>query len=123
MKIIKIVFAVILLIFAVLQWNDPDPLLWMVIYGYAAAIIFIDFAGKDVRKVYLYTIIAYALLSLIYLPGVIDFIRQEQVGAIARSMKAETPWIEETREFLGLIIVIVILLWFYLAKKRSLEAQ
>jgi hypothetical protein len=113
MKIIKVVFVVILLAFAALQWNDSDPLLWMIIYGYAAAIIILDIAGKDVRRVYLFTIIAYALFSLIYIPGVIDFIRQEQAGAIAQSMKAETPWIEETREFLGLIIVVGILLLLY----------
>lgn len=122
MKIIKIVFAVILLAFAALQWNDPDPLLWIFIYGFPAVLIIVDLARKEVGKLYLYAIIGYALLSLIYLPGVIDFIRQEQAGAIARAMKAETPWIEETREFLGLIIVIGMLLWFHLAKKKSLKA-
>lgn len=122
MKVIKIVFVVLFLTAGALQYNDPDPLLWMAIYGFAAGIVIFDIAGKDVRKVYLYTIIAYALFSLIYIPGVIDFIRQEQAGSIAKSMKAETPWIEETREFLGLLIIVGALLWFYITNKKMVKA-
>jgi hypothetical protein len=123
MKIVKIVFVILFLIAGALQYNDPDPLLWMAIYGFAAGVVIFDLAGKDVRKVYLYTIITFALFSLIYIPGVIDFIRQEQAGAIAKSMKAATPWIEETREFLGLIILAGALLWFYIANKKMLRTH
>ncbi|MCG8388879.1 MAG: transmembrane 220 family protein, partial [Cytophagales bacterium] len=34
MKIIKLALALIFIAFAALQYNDPDPLLWMFIYGF-----------------------------------------------------------------------------------------
>jgi hypothetical protein len=43
---------------------------------------------------------------------------------IAHTMKAETPWIEETREFFGLIILIAVLLmnYFYGRRKAKMKA-
>jgi hypothetical protein len=38
---------------------------------------------------------------------------------IAGTMKAEQPWIEETREFFGLVILIVVLFIDYLCAKRK----
>jgi hypothetical protein len=38
-------------------------------------------------------------------------------------MKAEQPWIEETREFFGLAILIVVLLIDYLYAKRKAKVN
>ena len=38
MKKLNIIFAVVFALFAILQYNDPDPYLWIPIYGYAAII-------------------------------------------------------------------------------------
>ena len=39
---------------------------------------------------------------------------------IAATMRAEKPWIEETREFFGLVILIVVLaIDYFYAKKRA----
>jgi len=40
---------------------------------------------------------------------------------IAGTMKAEKPWIEETREFFGLLILIVVLLIDYFYAKRKMK--
>jgi hypothetical protein len=42
---------------------------------------------------------------------------------IAQSMKAAKPWIEETREFFGLVIVMSVLVinMFWLRKKRVVK--
>jgi len=40
---------------------------------------------------------------------------------IAGTMKAEKPWIEETREFFGLVILIVVLLINYFYAKRKMK--
>ena len=43
---------------------------------------------------------------------------------IAETMKAEKPWIEETREFFGLVILIVVLLIdFFYAKTKMKRAK
>ncbi len=41
LKILAIVFAVLFLISAGLQYNDPDPYLWYFIYGVAALVSFL----------------------------------------------------------------------------------
>ena len=116
MKATKIVFAILLFLFAALQYNDPDPWLWIIIYAAPAVIIIMDLAGKPVKRLYLITIVALSLFSLIYLPGVIDYITAGEPGVIVESMKASKPYIEETREFGGLLIMILFLLILY---KRS----
>jgi hypothetical protein len=53
--------------------------------------------------------------------GLIDWITIHHEENIAETMKAEKPWIEETREFFGLIILIVVLLIDYLYAKRKMK--
>jgi hypothetical protein len=51
--------------------------------------------------------------------GVRDWITKHLRANIAVTMKAEQPWIEETREFFGLIILIAVLLIDYFYQKRN----
>ena len=119
MKIIKIIFAILFLLFAALQWNDPDPWLWIIIYSLSALLILADVIGKDVQKAYRVAIIIFAIYSLFYLPGVIEYLTSGAPEEIVGSMKAHKPYIEETREFGGLLIVTGVLLFlFYMNKKR-----
>ena len=46
MKYIALIFTIILLLFAGLQFNDPDPMLWIPIYLIAAYATFRTFQGK-----------------------------------------------------------------------------
>lgn len=46
MKYIALIFTIILLLFAGLQFNDPDPMLWIPIYLIAAYVNFRTFQGK-----------------------------------------------------------------------------
>ena len=41
--------------------------------------------------------------------GVIDWLRLHDAANIAATMKAEQPWIEESREFFGLVIILIVL--------------
>jgi hypothetical protein len=36
MKVLPLVFALLFVIFAAVQYNDPDPQIWVPIYGFAA---------------------------------------------------------------------------------------
>ena len=53
--------------------------------------------------------------------GVWDWMTKHRAANIAGTMKAEQPWIEETREFFGLVILIIVLLidYFYAKRKRK----
>ena len=123
MKAFNIVFIVLFIIFAGLQYNDPDPYVWIPIYLYAAWLFFLSLKSKYNPVLYIIGYVAYGLYAL-YLffdkTGVLDWAKEHHGENIAETMKATKPWIEETREFFGLIILIVVLAIDYLyAKKKA----
>lgn len=122
MKIFNLLFAILFLIFAGLQYNDPDPYVWIPIYLYAAILCWLAARNKFYPTAYLVGITIYAAYAL-YLfftsDGVLDWIEKHNAENIAGSMKASTPWIEDTREFFGLFITIAVLAvnWIYAKRK------
>jgi hypothetical protein len=52
---------------------------------------------------------------------VIDWIKEHDAENIVQTMKATKPWIEETREFLGLLILITALVinMIWLGRKKT----
>ena len=124
MKIFNIIFCLLFIFSAALQYNDPDPYLWMPVYMYGAVLCWLAFKNKFFPKAYLIGIVAY-LGYAVYLffakDGVLDWITKYNAEDIAATMKAEKPWIEETREFFGLVILVVALLINYLYAKRKVR--
>ena len=113
MKILNIFFCIVFVIFAALQYNDPDPYVWIPIYMYAAVLCALAATNRfyplaNWAGIALYAI--YAAYKFSCTNGVLDWIRYHHSENIAGTMKATEPWIEETREFFGLMILIVVLL-------------
>jgi hypothetical protein len=123
MKIFNIVFIVYFIICTALQYNDPDPYIWMPIYLYAAFLCFKAIQKKYNPVLYYIGLAVYAVYAAILFfdrTGVLDWAKQHHSESIVQTMKATKPWIEETREFFGLIIIMVVLLinMFWLNRKR-----
>ncbi|MFI5155557.1 MAG: transmembrane 220 family protein [Chitinophagales bacterium] len=113
MKIFNIFFCIVFIIFAALQYNDPDPYVWIPIYLYAAILCARASSKKYYPAAYGLGILiyaSYAVYKFFCKDGVLDWIRLHNEENIAETMKATKPWIEETREFFGLLILIVVLL-------------
>src|SRR6185295_3301933 len=123
MKIFNLIFCIIFIFFAALQYNDPDPYIWIPIYGYAAVLCWFAFKGRFYLKAYLIGIavyLGYAAFLVFTKNGVIDWATEHNAENLVQTMKAEKPWIEDTREFGGLVILIFVLLVdFQYAKKNS----
>ncbi len=115
------VMAVLFLISAVLQFNDPDPLRWAAIYGAAGFACLA--AGRFRYSWPLPT--AIGLLALVWAAWLSPILLQVRPRDLARSMHAETPSIELGREFLGLVIVLVWMacLVFVSLRERSSRAK
>lgn len=121
MKYLNIFFAIMFLAFAALQVNDPDPILWILIYGVMAVIsvmAIFDFYNR-------WLIGGLALLFLGYMivlfPGVSEWLRQPDKSVLFDDvLKMEFPYIEESREFLGLLInELVLVLCFFRSIRRK----
>ena len=122
MKLFNLVFCLLFIFSAALQYNDPDPYIWIPIYMYGAVLCWLAFRNKFYPKACLVGIFIY-LVYAIYLffakDGVLDWINKHNAEDIAATMKAEKPWIEETREFFGLVILIIVLaINYFYARKR-----
>jgi len=122
LRIFNIFFCIIFIFFAALQYNDPDPYVWMPIYLYAAVLCWLAFRNKYFPGAYLLGIAVYAVYAIYKFfdeNGVWDWATKHHFATITGTMKAEQPWVEETREFFGLVILIVVLLINYFYAKRK----
>ena len=112
MKRFNQLFVFIFILFAVVQYNDPDPYLWVPIYLFPAVLCFLATREKFYKNAYTGGFIffsLYAVYKLLDQNGVIDWMRFHDAANIAATMKAEQPWIEESREFFGLAIILIVL--------------
>jgi hypothetical protein len=123
MKIFNLAFCIFFILFAALQYNDADFYVWIPVYMYAAVLCWLGFRNKFYPKLYLAGIVVYTIYALYKVfdeNGVRDWITKHQAEDITGSMKATQPWIEETREFFGLAILITVLLIdFFYARRRN----
>ena len=125
-KIFNITFCILFIISAALQYNDPDPWLWMPLYLHGAALCWLAFRSKYYPLAYLAGIAVYSIYALYKLlenDGAWDWLTKHDAANIAATMKAETPWIEDTREFFGLAILIAVLLIDYIYVKRKVKSR
>lgn len=122
MKILNYVFAALFVISAALQWNDPDPYIWVPLYLLGAWLCWIATKKKFPPAWYLTAAIiyaGYALYLFIAPEGVISWVKDHEAESLVQSMKATKPWIEQSREFGGLLILLLSLaLNWFIARRR-----
>lgn len=121
MKVTNIILGVLFIIFAILQLNDPDPILWVLLYGLVALISLMAAFGKFSKVLISGGILACVIWMLALVPEVVDWI-QKGMPNIAGEMKAKSPHIEFTREFLGLLIAGLALLFQYRSQKKNSQS-
>ena len=102
MRFFSIILGFIFLLFAAFQVNDPDPVLWIILYLVPAATSFI------LTYKYIHTAVL-VLMFTVYLVGSIIIFPESpsQWLSIEQETKAfgmKLPGIEEGRESMGLLI-------------------
>lgn len=111
MKTFNLVFAILFVLFAALQYNDPDPYIWIPIYIVSAFVCFQTYKGKFDQFSH-WIIVAFCLIYAVRLMidpnGVIAWFKEHDAENLVQSMKATKPWIEQTREFGGLLIILIV---------------
>lgn len=115
MRTFAIVMALIFIVFAVLQYNDPDPAVWIPIYLYAALLSFLYYRGT--APVWLFWASA-----AIFLVGAI-FMWPAHWEGVQLQHGMKTMNIEHGRESLGLGLVVVTLVIYALTSKRPVLAS
>ena len=121
MKIVNIILALLFLSFVYVQFNDIDPLLWIAIYG--SMVVVCSMAAFDYypRRVYLILIVLFVAYSTIDIPSVLVWLQQDDLTDLFDEVaKMKHLYIEETREFLGLMICVGVLI-FHLVRSRRIS--
>ncbi len=118
MAIINGILCSLFLLFLGLQYNDPDPHLWMPIYGFVAGVCGLAALKKYNKMLILSGLSILSFYTLFYIPDFIDWIKMG-MPSLVETMKAEKSYIELAREFGGLVICDVVLFWQYLRTKKG----
>lgn len=107
MRALHLLFAILFAISAGLQYNDPDPVGWALLY-LAATVLAVAAWRRAVwtRPLAGVLVVACAAWMATLLPGFGAFVARGDPGLLAATMQAGDPVIEEAREFLGLGIVL-----------------
>ncbi len=108
MKWIHIGSGILFLLFAAWQFNDPDPWRWAALYGFVAGHAFLTAFGKGHRLAAAAGCLGCLVWMGSLLPEFLDWLRMGTPD-IAGSMQASTPYVEYTREFLGLGLSLLVL--------------
>lgn len=124
MKIINFVLALIFLLFAFVQINDPDPILWILIYGNMAVLSVL--AMFKMRFIYWLgaSIVLYSIYAALLVNGAWEWLQSPDRSLLFDDIaKMQYPYIEETREFLGLIICITAAVFHLLSNRKKAITQ
>ena len=113
-KIFGFTFAVLFLVAAVLQYNDPDPVVWMLIWGLAAIISFLFARNKLSFTVPL-------LLGILGLIGFMYLYPSDFQGFNLNDGDIKT--VELGREAFGLLIISVVMLVFAFRLKVTRKSK
>jgi len=118
MKVLNIVLTLIFLVFAGLQLNDPDPIHWTL--GYLAIAVSCALAAFGKYPKWWFWGVA-AIIGVWMLTASPAFFRWVRGGFpnITGQMEDSRPIIEETREFLGLLIALAVMLYLIIAGRRK----
>lgn len=110
MRVVNAILALLFLVFAFVQINDPDPLLWILVYGNMAVLCVLAMFKIRIRIWIILSTAVYAIWAVILVPGALEWWQSSDRSLLFDDIaKMQHPYIEETRECLGLIICLIVL--------------
>ena len=110
-------WAVAFIIFAALQFNDPDPFTWIALYLFAAALSVFAMFKKYYKIPVIAGMVVYLVWALYLFPAnPSEWLAQEEQ---AKSLAMKMPFVEEARESLGLLIAFAVLTVYLFASTQT----
>jgi len=120
MKIVKIFLAILFLLFALVQINDPDPLLWILIYGAMVVVSVMSIFHRYPTGFMIVMASGYLIMTVIYFDGFATWLGSSDRYLLFDDLaKMQFPYIEEAREFLGLLICLLVLIFYFYISRHA----
>ena len=117
-RALNILCALIFALFAYWNLNDPDAWLWVSAYGLTALFFALAALGRADRRVSGLLCVVLCVWALTMVPGMLDWIDAD-MPSITDEMKATSPHIEVVREFLGLSIAALALVFLVFSTPKT----
>ena len=111
LRSINFVLAALFAVFGAIQFNDPDPLPWLITYGLVAILALLAGFQRFYRNWNYLSLGTIVLFGAISLPGFIEYLGSGDWAALTAAMSADRPYIETAREFLGLLFAAAAVWW------------
>ena len=116
MRIFSYLLGIIFTLFALVQLNDPDFVVWIGVYLIPAIVAFMFPHKKLNRSLLLVLALIYLFAAVVlFPPSIRDWISAEEE---AKSLGMKLPGIEEARESMGLFICFLAIALFWMKSKR-----
>ena len=110
-KIKNLILFILFVIFAVLQLNDPDGKLWFSIYFIVSLICLYNTFKPVPKSILILSIIALMSYSVFHFSLFIDYLNTENKEEIFGEMVYDKPYLEGTREFIGLLLAALVIMY------------
>lgn len=110
------ILFVIFLLFAFVQLNDPDPVIWFVTYFIVALIALLSNYIRIPKLYYYLAVAGLVIFALFHVNYFLEWIRAGNKEELFGEMVYDKPYIEGTREFLGLVLALLAMM--YLLKQK-----
>lgn len=122
MKIVFSILGIIFVLFAALQWNDPDPMNWIILYGFMAVMCGMAAFGKYQKWPVLIGAAAYAIYAILLFPSFLTWLQSPNRAELFDEFaKMQNLYLEETREFLGLLVCILVMAFIWLSHRKAVS--
>ena len=99
--------------FAYVQLNDPDPYVWVLIYGLVAILFGLSNFLRVPGWVLQIMIVGILIFAMFHLGYFYDWLISDEKSELFGEMVYKKPHVEGTREFLGLLIAALAILFLY----------
>lgn len=123
LKVIYGLIGIVLLAFSALQFNDPDPLIWVSFYIICALVPLLLIANKFYRPMFWFAVVICSIELINSAPGAYQYYLHMTEEPLMQSMNPQKPYIEECREFLGVLITLVLVVVSALIARVKLFAS
>jgi len=120
-KIYQLFSFAILLAMVVVQFNDPDPLFWISFYGACALVPAFSFLKLNNKPLFYICLVFSVIAIYVSLEGALEYTQYHKDESLLQAMSADKPYLEETREFFGALIALLLISvhQFIIAKHKT----
>lgn len=117
MRIVHLLVVLFMMLLAALQLNDPDPILWTGFYLLCAAPAALAIVGRSIFWLNAILLVLCVVVAALYVPGLLEYFRHATEEPLMQGMNDEKPYIEEAREFIGALIVLLLIAPYAVASR------